>query len=155
MPRGVIPNLGTRPGFAPDIQGFKDAQERLTSAVGEKVRFLVPVARVYAPGVQLDPETGEPYDPLIQPVQGGGYDEVEVTVTIARQMPVGTDDNVTEGPGGVRDDDSPAFLVMERDYPAIQNASRVRWQGAEYTITKMQPSGLTQTMRYIVYTEAT
>lgn len=51
-----------------DLEAFADAQRRLRATMGEPVTFFGEAQVTFAPGVALDPETGEPYDPRIQPV---------------------------------------------------------------------------------------
>jgi hypothetical protein len=50
---------------APDLAGFRDAQERKRLALGEDVIFRWPAQRVYAAGVSLNAE-GEPLDPTVR-----------------------------------------------------------------------------------------
>lgn len=51
---------------APDLPGFKDAQQRLRDHFGEEVTFLGPPEEEWDPSVPIDPETKRPYDPVIE-----------------------------------------------------------------------------------------
>lgn len=55
----------------PDIAGFEAAQVRLREQFGQDVPFYFASAAVWPPGTQLDPETGNPYDPTVLPVASG------------------------------------------------------------------------------------
>lgn len=52
----------------PDLAGFRDAQERLRDHFGSIVTMLGDVQVSFPPGTRLDPQTGRPYDPTVQPV---------------------------------------------------------------------------------------
>lgn len=53
--------------LAPDLDGFTDAQRRLRGAFGEEIVFLFPEEVTWPPDTAIDPETGRPYDPVIEP----------------------------------------------------------------------------------------
>lgn len=147
MPQGVIPDLGLVTN-GPNTQGFRQAQERLTAALGVVVSFLTPTEAVYPDGTALD-DNGRPFDPVIQPVSGGDPVGVDIRVTpVLRQ--IGTGDDIIEGPSGLRQDETPAFIVMEADYPSIQGATLVDWDGQRYAINEMRHDGY----RYLVFTES-
>jgi hypothetical protein len=71
---------------APDLAGFRDAQERKRLAMGEDVIFRWPEQRAYAAGVALNAE-GEPLDPTVAPT---GVNQPSVTVHAAVAQGVGT-----------------------------------------------------------------
>jgi hypothetical protein len=54
----------------PDIQGFITAQDRLRVVLGKDVTFFIRGTPVWPVGTQLNPETGRPFDPVIDPVSG-------------------------------------------------------------------------------------
>jgi hypothetical protein len=55
----------------PDYAGYKEAQERLRNQLGEAVVLLAPLVATYPPGTVIDPESGEPLDPLVKPTASG------------------------------------------------------------------------------------
>lgn len=136
----------------PDITGFQDAQRRLNEALGETVQFLTPQEPVWPDGTQIDPETGKPYDPLIDPVSGGGYDSTEVQASVALKADAG---DVDEGQSGYRPDEEPVFIIMVEDYASVASATRVAWNESEYRITRFRPDSLRGVYRYLVLTDAT
>lgn len=138
MPRGVIPDTATVTD-GPDMSGFAEAQSRLRVALGMDVTFRIPQAPVWPAGTQLDPETGEPYDPTVVPTSGGGWDDVIVrAVPIQRPIRAGRgDDSVDEGPSGVRYDDNIAVRIDAADQPVVEPAKRLIAHGVEYAITEI------------------
>lgn len=55
----------------PDLAGFVEAQDKLRQELGEDIVFLGDVTVIYAPGVQVDAQTGRAYDPMVNPVSSG------------------------------------------------------------------------------------
>lgn len=51
----------------PDLAGFRDAQDRLRDHFGSIVTMLGDVQVSFPPGTRLDPQTGRPYDPTVEP----------------------------------------------------------------------------------------
>lgn len=149
MPTGVIPTF-VGDGPWPDVDGFRDAQNKLVEALGEDVSFIILEDKVYAPGVPLDPETGEPFDPIIEPISGGGE-----TAIVLRVVPVEgglrPNDETQVQPLGLVDTTEPSFIVLSGDYPLIEDAVYVDHDGERYHITDIKNDD----DRYIVYTEAT
>lgn len=136
----------------PDIPAFHDAQKRLNEALGEAVQFLTPQTPVWPEGTELDPETGKPYDPLIDPESGGGYDATEVQASVALKAEI---EDVDEGRSGYRPDEEPIFIIMAEDYASVAGATRVAWNEGEFRITRFRPDSLQGVYRYLVLTEAT
>lgn len=52
----------------PDLAGFEDAMERKRQALGVNVTFFSDPVYVYPSGTQVSPESGEPFDPTVDPV---------------------------------------------------------------------------------------
>jgi hypothetical protein len=150
MPTGVIPNYIYDDGEGPDVEGFRDAQAKLVEVLGEDVTFIHFEDKVWAPDVQLDPETNEPYDPTTQPVSGGG----EVAVTL-RVTPIeggqNDEDETLVGPSGLRDINEPVFIVNSGDAPLIEDSVYVDHNGERYHITDIKEDD----DRYLVFTEPT
>lgn len=72
--------------LAPDLAGFRDAQERKRAAFGEDVTFRWPAVRTYDPDVSLNAE-GEPLDPTVQPT---AVNQPEITRKVGVAQGVGT-----------------------------------------------------------------
>lgn len=55
----------------PDLDGFREASVKLRAELGRDVPFFTPTPTIWPEGTPLDPQTGTPYDPVIQPVASG------------------------------------------------------------------------------------
>lgn len=137
----------------PDLAGFRAAQRTLRQELGVDVTFRIPVAPVWPVGTQIDPETGRPYDPTIEPQSGGNTTPVVKHGSLIFR-PITTDDNVAENePIGPRRDKMLALAIEVEDYAAIANASDVTVEDRDYKVREiLRDPGLDD--RYIVYAEA-
>ncbi len=139
----------------PDLAGFKAAQQRLREQVGVDVTFRIPVPPVWPPGTPLDPQTGRPYDPTVEPQSGGTFGSVVKRVGLVfRPIKVNVEDPVGEEvQGGIRHGESLALSVSTADYPDIEDAAQVNVEGTEYRVMSIiVDPGLDN--RYIVFGEA-
>lgn len=68
---------------APDLAGYIDAQLRKRAALGSEVNFHFPSTLVWPDGTVLDPDTGRPYDPLIEPESSSGRGVESMTLSVA------------------------------------------------------------------------
>ncbi len=139
----------------PNIAGFKEAQQRLRDQLGVDVTFKIPTAPVWPAGTPLDPQTGRPYDPTVEPQSGGGFTSVVKKVGLVfRPIKVNVEDPVgDEVQGGIRHGESLALTISVADYAAVQNAAQVNVEGTEYRVMSIiADPGLDD--RYIVFGEA-
>lgn len=51
----------------PDLAGFAEAQDRKRELLGSDVTFLQEPQVTFPPGTAINPDTGDPYDPTIEP----------------------------------------------------------------------------------------
>lgn len=140
---------------SPDIAGFREAQARLRQKMGQDVAFSIPETPQWAPGVQLDPETGRPYDPTIEPTAGGGFTTVTHRVSVIFRPIRGRLQDETEATAmGIVSDDTAALLMDPADYPSVESAVKFDLNGTDYKITEAVPDGLAGVDRYVVFGEA-
>lgn len=151
MPRTARLNPLVRSG--PDIDGWRDAHERLIDALGVSIEFRVPTPRVWASNVPVDPETGEPYDPTAVPVSGG-----EMTPVLITSGPVfraiKPEDPIFQTVAGVRRGEDVAVIVKEVDEPRIRDATEFTLFNIDYRVTEIIEDGLVSRDRFIAYGEA-
>jgi hypothetical protein len=81
----------------PDTAGFADAQDRLRQELGVDAVFLIPTALVWPPGTPLDPETGKPFDPFLDPVDPAANTEVTVRCSFVHSPLIGIDPAASAG----------------------------------------------------------
>lgn len=139
--------------LAPNIDGFKDAMQRLRTVTGSVVTFLVKQTPTWPPGTEIDPMTNRPYDPSVQPLSGGGYDEVQKTCGVifkdASRLRPGADTRFE--PAGEFSGMDAILDLDSADYADVQDASRVRVFDLTFKIEEWKPGGLTSLDRYLVY----
>lgn len=138
----------------PDIEGFRAAQQRLRDAMGTNVAFHTPVAPTWPPGTPLDPQTGRPHDPTVEPLSGGGVTTTTIKVSlVARPIPSGIEPQGGDVSGGLRRSDSIALGISVADYPSVASATGVTVADIDYKLTDIiRDPGLDD--RYIAYGEA-
>lgn len=139
----------------PDIAGFKAAQQRLREHMGVEVTFRIPTDPVWPAGAALDPQTGRPYDPTVEPESGGDFTNVVKTVALVfRPIKVNVEDPIgDEVQGGIRHGESIALSMSVDDYADVSEAIQVNLQGTEYRVMSMiVDPGLDD--RYIAFGEA-
>lgn len=132
---------------------------RLRTAFGVPVTFRIPEAKTYAPGVQLDPETGEPFDPAIDPLTGGGFtDVVKVVGVVTKPISPQRQGGDTRFEAGGAFSGMDAVLDMAAaDKPDVETATEVTLYGEHFDIIEMKPTGLggqVAPVRFVVYLEA-
>jgi hypothetical protein len=109
---------------SPDLEGFRQAQIRLREKFGRDCIFLTPIEREWPLGVPLNTETGRPFDPTIEPSDGGGFASASMRALVIDSPPEG---ETTRTPAGwfeeghmvlsldIEDDPSPATHVSTFD----------------------------------------
>lgn len=130
--------------------GFQDAQRRLRAETGIDATFHIPVAPTWPGGTKLDPETGRPYDPVVQPTTGGGFSDV--TKKVGKAVGTLNDDNDT--PIGIMADAEGVLMVDVDDVASVGTATEVTVSNVRYKITQKRPRGLTRVMEWLFFVEA-
>jgi hypothetical protein len=67
----------------PDLQGLQSALAELREKTGEEVLFFFAGEAEWPEGTELDPETGRPYDPLIEPTTNKAPQPLFITCSVA------------------------------------------------------------------------
>ncbi len=139
----------------PDLVGFAAAQQRLREQMGVNATFSIPVAPVWPAGTALDPQTGRPHDPTVEPQSGGGFTTVVKRVAlIFRPIRINVEDPLGDDvTSGLRHGESIGMGISTADYAAVQNATQVRVEGVDYKVTSIIPDPGPDN-RYIGFAEA-
>jgi hypothetical protein len=137
---------------APDLAGFAAAQRQLARDLGVDAVFTIPPGEpVWPPGTALDPDTGRPYDPFLEPESQDEETHVTVRCTYASRPLVSMDPAAT--PIGSIDAGS-AALIMDADlYPPVASARRVVVGQETYSIDLARHDELAGYDRMILYLE--
>jgi hypothetical protein len=120
---------------SPNFDGFREAQKRLRQQFGQDVTWISYTDGAYPPGTQINPETGEPYDPTIERINGSG--EVRTIVkasVVSRQISGSGKDQVTKKALGWLEEGGVVFIVDTDDYHLVRDATEVEYAGDRYTI---------------------
>jgi hypothetical protein len=152
----AIPPIGPTPDITPDTVGFSAAQDRLRELLGVDATFIITAAAVWPAGTQLDPESGKPYDPFLEPEVPGAVTEVTLRCSFAHRpftpgMWGGLDTPNT--PIGTVDRGISALIVAYADYPSVKDAARVRVADETWDVEVWRSDVLAGHNRWIVYLE--
>lgn len=141
----------------PDTAGFRAAQDWFREQVGEDIPFHVPTAKVYPAGTQLDPETGEPYDPTIEQESGGEWTDVTKKVHVVfRPIHVNLEDPVggQHQGGGLRRATSLVLDLALTDFEEVEAATEATVNDVRYKITEFEKDGILGPDRVLAFAEA-
>lgn len=134
----------------PNLAGFREAQARLIDKLGADVEFTLPATDVeYPPDTPLDPESGEPYDPTIEPISGGPT-TVTVKATVIERRGSAADE-VELAPVGWIEGADVAVKVKSADRATIDGTTHFLAFGEQYAVRDIRPSGLNVVDSYFVY----
>lgn len=154
MPRVVFPdNLLTQPTAVrgPDFAGFKEAQERLRELAGVDATFLIAAAPTWPDGTPLDPETGRPYDPFLEPVDPQADAEIVVRASFVSK-PLLSEDPAAS-PIGAQDRGGATLIVTPEDYAAVKGAYRVRVGSETWELQEWRNDIVGGMERWLAYLE--
>lgn len=132
----------------PNLAGFADAQSRLRSAFGEQVTFLGEVTASFPDGTALDEESGQPYDPTVEPLSSGRASAV-VRCTVVSQ-PVRGQDEPDASPFGWLERGHIALLAGIEHRAAIAGKTHAVVREREYLIISAKPDGIGGVQRLVV-----
>lgn len=139
----------------PDFEGFADAQDRLRENFGHDLTFYIPQDETYPAGTALDPETGKPYDPTIEPESGGDFATVVVRCSVvSRPMGLsrrGTEDDVTLQAIGWVEDGGIVLICSAEDFGEISDATEVEYADERYVIRQTDHDYLGPVDRFVIY----
>lgn len=141
----------------PDLAGFRAAMERLNEEFGALAVFRIPPdpADVEWPeDAGIDPETGLPFDPTVEPVDDSGdVDEVTARVEVVHRTSQG--DQTTLGALGWVEEASLALILLPATKAAVEGATEVVVFNERQRILSFRPDGIQPDVvdRWIVFCE--
>lgn len=132
----------------PDISGFAAAQTELRDQFGEDIVFLQETEVTFPPGTPVDPETGKPYDPAIEPTASGQASAV-VKCNVAFRS---ANESVEFGALGITEATRIMLICDLDDRDVIEPANEFICREERYAISAQRPDGLGPTLqRWLVY----
>jgi hypothetical protein len=135
----------------PDVAGFRDAQRRLRATLGVDVVFTIPGESSWPPDTPLDPQTGRPHDPFLEPTAPVVDRSELVRCSFVHHPLVGLDPADT--PIGSADVGSAALIVDVADYPRVADATRAQVGPEIYDVQAFRHDVALGVERYIAYLE--
>lgn len=138
----------------PDLEGFREAQERLREETyfGEQFTFYGVTVPTYPPGTPTDAETGAAMDPVVEPTSEETPEETVVgTVTFKaiNRAGVGGD---TEFTAMGQIDNMHVLGIFDIEHRAVlEPMERFTVRGENFQITSAKPDGIAGVERWLVY----
>lgn len=137
----------------PDRSGYVEAQNRLREVLGEAVILIQPAVNTYPPGTALDPETGEPYDPLIQPTSSAAASALIQGRVAERGVAQVPERATNDGALGWMEDNDVAVIAASAAASAADGATGMVIRGERYVIRSTRFDGLTGIERLLIFGE--
>lgn len=152
MPRIFFPaDSPARPRVGPNLEGFADAQAALREALGVDAVFLIASEPEWPPGTPLDPETGKPYDPFLEPIDPEVDTEVTVRCSFVHRPLQGIDP--AQSPIGAGDLGDAALIIPIDRYDDVRTATRVRVGVELWDVQQFRYDVALGTERWLAYLE--
>lgn len=130
---------------APDLAGFREARERKRRLFSEPV-VLLGTGVVTWPPVPMDPETGRPVDPTIEPLSSGASAVVDVE-WVWRSSADPSDD----GAAGTFARSHPMLIAGSAASAALEGMTHFQRRGERYQIEAVHFDGITSVDRILIY----
>lgn len=127
----------------PDLNGYREAQIAMIAKLGTNVEFFMPVEEQYPEGTILDPETGQPYDPTVEPT-ASGFTSATVRCAVALRPVTASKDEVLAAAIGRIEEGEGLLIVPRGDYEDndLDEATQAAVYGERYEITQKNLDGL-------------
>jgi hypothetical protein len=126
--------------IAPDLAGFRAAQNRLIQQVGITAVFVHEGQSTYASDVPMNPNTGKPYDPFATPTSSTAERRETVQCGIVARVAVEGDTRQTAI--GMMSRESVALLCNIVDLPRITGADRVEFENEVYELRSIDQDSI-------------
>lgn len=142
----------------PNLAGFKDAQVRLIDELGAEAMFYIPASGAasasFPSGTSVDPESGHPFDPTIVASAAGASGTTASAMVGVIQRPVGLrglQDATRAQIAGAVDESEIVLKLLARDWPRVQDATRVTVFDTMFNITQKTPDGIRDIEAYFIF----
>lgn len=137
----------------PNFGGLAEAQRKLRQHFGQDLAWITPAEETWPEGTEINPESGRPYDPEVEPETSGEVRTIVRCNVVARPIggkaPVG--DQVTKKAIGWLKEEGIVLIVDIADYHLVRNATEVEYGGETYTIRDDDHDYLGPVDRWLFY----
>lgn len=146
-------------GVEPDFEGFELAQRRQHALFDGDIVFLIPTDvgdLTFPANTSLDPETGQPIDPTIEPTTGGTPTEIRVKGAVAGQRTgaADIDASVAGSALGTVESGNCMVILQPEVKPLVEDATECEIWDKRWRITEWRPDGLRANAdRWLVFVE--
>src|SRR3954452_1698152 len=114
---------------------MRDAQVRLRKYPGESIPFYTPTGVEWPADAEIDPQTGRPFDPLIDPI-ASGFASASAVAGLAYRPVTGLNDQTAETAiGNIELGQIVAILDID-DAKAVADATEFDAKGDHYKVTQ-------------------
>lgn len=135
----------------PNLAGMRDALERKRQSLGQEVTFVFEPVPTWPPGTQLDPISGRPYDPLVEPTEEDTPDPVVKQCSVAFRPPF-QEDTEEKALGDVKTNVILVWLPLAEADDVVE-AIAFCVKGERYRIRKQTEDGIGEDFRWLVWGE--
>lgn len=137
----------------PDVlAGLADAQVRLRAKTGEDVEFFWSTGETWPPNVNLDPETGRPFDPSVEPIASGVASGV-ARCNVAFRPVQGLNDSADETAIGNIQRADVVLITSVESWEDIKQATTFHAKGDRFKITQYHADGIGSNYRQLIWGE--
>lgn len=137
---------------APDIAGFVAASQELRQLTGDTITFVVPQPDQWPVGTRINPDTGKPYDAMVQPVNAPLEVTIRASVILKEASPLRPQADTQIAAVGEMSGMDIILDLDANDYPTVQAASDFIYSSRTYHIEEWKPFAINDvTYRYLCY----
>lgn len=138
-------------GIVADLDGFAGAQRKLRANFGEPITFLGPPVTTWPPDTLLDPETGVPYDPVLEPTTTTNEQSVVCCNVAFKANRAGASAESESTALGWLETGDMMLIADIQDRPLIDGKASFIARGEHWDIHATVADGIGGIQRYLVY----
>lgn len=124
----------------PNLAGFADAQARLRTLYGTDAVFIHAGTPTYDPTVQINPRTGEPYDPFATPTGTSPARREVIRCSAVTKMLTGRTEEgrIEDTAAGFMSGAGMALMFDLADWTRAHGADTVEAEGEEWKVRQLR-----------------
>ncbi len=136
----------------PDIAGFQAAADNLRQLTGDTITFIVPQPPVWPAGTRINPDTGVPYDAMVQPTNAPVEVTIKASVIMKEGSPLRPQADTQISPAGEMSGMDIILDIAAADFASVQGATDFIYSSRTYRVEEWKPFAMDDvTYRYLCY----